>query len=86
MPVQTHVRDILKAFAQENRLFYFLTNDGHLTGLISIVNFNCRQVKTYLFSLINEFEVRLGRLVYQKVGEEEILESVLDKGNHPGRR
>jgi hypothetical protein len=73
---------VLKSFALENRSFYFLTNDDRIAGLISIVNFNCRQVKTYLFSLISEFEVRLGEFLVKHFTEEEMIKLAFANAQH----
>jgi hypothetical protein len=84
LPLHTHIRDVLRGFALEDRSFYFLTNEDRMAGLISFVNFNCRQVKTYLFSLISEFELRLGQFLLANVSEEGMIDAV-SKGNHRER-
>lgn len=76
LPLHTHVRDVLKSFVLENRYFYFLTNEERIAGLISIVNFNCRQVKIYLFSLISELEIGLGQLLSQNLTDDQIVSTV----------
>ena len=74
IPFQTPLRTVIKSFAIEERLFYFLTNESRVTGLISVVNLNCRQVRIFVFGLISELEIRLSELIRSKMREEEILE------------
>ena len=45
VPLQTSIRDIIRDFASEDRLFYFLGNKDRIAGLISIVNLNARRSK-----------------------------------------
>lgn len=73
VPCQTSIRDVIKGFTTEARLFYFLSNDNRIVGLISVANLNSRQVKVYLFSLLSELEVRLGHFISERVPEAELL-------------
>ena len=84
VPLHTHVRDVIKSFAEHDRTFYFLSNENEVVGLITVANLNCRQVKTYLFSLLSELEIRLGQFVSERIPEDELLamtfgEAVKDK-------
>lgn len=80
LPQQTPIRSVIRGFAEENRLYYFLTHEHQITGLISVVNLNCRQARTFLFGLLSELEVRLGRLV-----QAEVEAGRLDMGNLLGK-
>jgi hypothetical protein len=73
IPFQTHIRDVIKGFVLESRNFYFLHNERRVVGLISVVNLNCRQVKVYLFSLLSELEVGLGKFITENISENELL-------------
>jgi hypothetical protein len=77
IPFNTTIRDVIKGFASEStpRNFYFLHNERRIVGLISVVNLNCRQVKVYLFSLLSELELRLGKFITDHgVSEDELLQ------------
>ena len=43
-------------------------------GLITVANLNCRQVKTYLFSLISELEIRLSNLLDNRISDEDLYD------------
>lgn len=73
IPLHTNVRELIKGFASKSRLFYFLSNENRIAGLVSIANLNSRQVKIYLFSLLSELEIRLGTFIAEKVSEDELL-------------
>jgi hypothetical protein len=77
IPFHTHIRDVIKGFASESRNFHFLTNERRIVGLISVVNLNCRQVKVYLFSLLSELEVSLGKFIAENIPEEQLLNMTL---------
>jgi hypothetical protein len=63
-----------KGFVLESRNFYFLQSERRIVGLISVVNLNCRQVKVYLFSLLSELEVGLGKFITEHVSKDKLLE------------
>lgn len=73
VPLNTHVRDVIKSFADNERTFYFLSNENEVVGLITVANLNCRQVKTYLFSLLSELEIRMGQFISERIPEDELL-------------
>lgn len=81
---RTPVREVIKGFAAEERHFYFLGNDGEVVGLITVANLNTRQVKTYLYSLICDLELRLSDYLDRAVDDEALYpylfgESVKDQ-------
>lgn len=67
LPQRTPLEEIVRAFAIHRRDFFFLTSYGRVTGLITIVNLNCRQVRVFLYGLLNELEVAFGRLVQSEI-------------------
>lgn len=73
IPSQTTIRDVISGFAQDDRLFYFLSHEHRIAGLITIVHLNSRQIQIYLFSLLCELEVRLAALISTKAKEVQIL-------------
>lgn len=73
IPLDTSVREVIRGFAMESRLFYFLSNESRIVGLVSVTNLNCRQVTLYLFGLVSELEVRLGSLISAYVTEAELV-------------
>ncbi len=60
IPFDTDIREVVRGLAEKSRLFYFLSDDHGVVGLISVVNLNRRPVKVWLFSLLSEVEMRLG--------------------------
>lgn len=73
------LHSLIKSFAKEQRLFYFLENEGRIVGLVSVVNLNCRQVRTFIFSLVSELEIRLSQFINSVMNEAEILDSGVGK-------
>lgn len=80
MPARTSIRDVIKGFAETDRVFYFLTDEGWISGLVTIVNLNCRQVKVYLFGLISELETRLGEFIVERVSANDLYELTFGGG------
>ena len=80
---RTPLREIIKGFTKEERLFYFLGNDSDVVGLISITNLNSRQVKTYFYSLISELELLLGDYLDRSTPNGELLYDYLFSGVLP---
>jgi len=74
IPFQTHIRDLIKSFALDSRLFFFLNDENRIVGLVSVANLNCRQVRVYLFNLLSELEIRLGQFLLAHLSEAELLE------------
>lgn len=80
------LEEVIRGFTEEERLYYFLASYGRITGLITVVNLNCRQAKVYLYALINELEVSLGAFMRRclndgALNEEQVLSEV-----RPGTR
>jgi hypothetical protein len=82
LPVRTPIRDVIKGFATEHRLFYFLVGRNNIVGLISVANLNSRPVKVYLFGLLSELEMGLGELIRGAVSEEDLVAMVGTEPNH----
>ena len=70
----TPLRDVIQGFALKSRHFYFLGNERRIVGLISVANLNCRQVRVYLFSLLSELELELGKLISDRCEDSELLD------------
>ena len=60
LPFDTRIREVIRGLAERKRLFFFLTYEAEIVGLISVANLNARQVQVYLFGLLSELEKRLG--------------------------
>ncbi len=87
IPLQTHIRDLIKSFASESRLFYLLSNEHRIAGIVTIADLNHRQVRTYLFSLLSELEILLSYLIYrEKINEKELLDINYEENNKMIRR
>jgi hypothetical protein len=80
LPLRTPIRDVIRAFSADERTFYFLEHEGRVAGLISLANLNCRQVRVFLFGLVGELEIRLGRLLRHHFDDEEALLPVISPG------
>ena len=83
VPFKTSLRNVIRGFASESRHFYFLSNERRVVGLITVANLNCRQVKIYLFSLVSELEIRLGRFVSKRCEDGELLEMTFGNSDNP---
>jgi len=73
MSFRTPLHALIRGFAKEERLFYFLANEDRIVGLVSVANLNCRQVRTFIFSLISDLEIRLSKFIDSEMDETEIL-------------
>lgn len=67
IPQRTPLEEVLRGFAEDDRDFYFLSSYGRLTGLVTVVNLNCRQARVFLYGLICEFETAMGDLIRQEI-------------------
>lgn len=85
IPATTHIRETIKLFTQNKRRYFFLEHDHSIVGLISIANINSRPVKVYLFSMISEIEVELGKIINQHVDEESVLQKTIYDPKNEGR-
>lgn len=79
LPLDTDIREVIRKFSTLNRTYFFLTFQKRITGLITIGNLNCRQVKVYLFSLICDLERELGDFVNREIQNSEVLSYVEQK-------
>ena len=84
IPLQTHVRDLIKSFAKDHRLFYFLSNENRIAGLVTVADLNSRLVKTYLYSLLCELEIGLGKLIAAHVVPQDKLLTMTLSGSKAG--
>lgn len=75
IPQQTPLRSVIRDFAEGDRLFYFLAHENRITGLISVVNLNCRQARIFLFSLLSELEVRMSQVVQSEIDRDNLTEA-----------
>ena len=73
LPLTTPIRDLIRAFVQASRDFFFLTQERKVVGLVSIANLNCRQVTVWLFSLLAELETALAAFVTSQIAETVLL-------------
>jgi len=79
LPLDTLIRDVIKAFAVDNRTFYFLTYHSRITGLITLGNLNCRQVQVYIFGLICELERKLSEFIDDNLSKEHLENFMAEK-------
>jgi hypothetical protein len=76
IPMQTPLQIVIKSFAKEKRQFYFLTHESRVTGLVSFVHLNKRQVRIFIFALISELETRLSCLIRLGMNGDDILKNI----------
>lgn len=81
IPFDTRLRDVMRGFASDSRTFFFLGNNRRIVALISIVNLNCRAVKVYLFSLLSELEIQLGRFIATHISDSDLLQMTFGAGS-----
>jgi hypothetical protein len=75
IPASTSVRDVIRAFALESRLFYFLSVEDQIAGLVSVANLNSREVLVYLFGMLSKLEVALASLISSGMSRDEIVKT-----------
>jgi hypothetical protein len=63
IPMRSHIAHVIKGFASKDRRFYFLGHEHRVVGLITVADLNKRPVKTYLFNLLCELELRLSKFI-----------------------
>jgi len=79
LPAQTSVLNLIEKFVMCDRLFFFLTYEHRIVGLVSAANLNSRQVNFYLFALLCELETRLSRLIKHHLDKTLILACLKEK-------
>jgi hypothetical protein len=68
----TDFLQLLEKFSTQKRNFFFLEKDNDTVGLVTLGNLNCREVKSYLFVLMCEFEIRLAEVINKHMGDADI--------------
>jgi hypothetical protein len=63
----TPLDTVIERFAHADRYNFFLTHETRVTGLVSIVNLNCREARVYVFGLLSELEIRLAHLIHHQL-------------------
>lgn len=66
--------DLIRKFNEENRHYYFLTNQKEVLGLVSYVNLNCQAVYNYLFQIIADIEQSIAYLLKEHINQNDILQ------------
>lgn len=80
IPLQTHVREVIQRLA-DDRLFYFLSNEERICGLLTIADLNSRAAKIYLFGLTSELEIQFSKLIQSSLSDDELLNRTLALGD-----
>lgn len=84
--LDTPIREVIDKFHHYNRDFYFLAKGNQVEGLITLGNFNCRQVKIYLYSLVCRLEITLGEFVKNKMTNNEVVDYVSERAKSQTNR
>lgn len=79
IPLDTHIREVIKGFVTDKRTFYFLTYQSRITGLITLGNLNCRQVQVYIFGLICELERTLSEFIDDNLSKRQLENFMTEK-------
>ena len=66
--------DLVRKFKEEERHFYFLTNEKEVFGLVSLVNLNSQAVYNYLFQVISDIEKSVSELLKDELNQGQILD------------
>lgn len=59
----TNIEDAVKAFAESEQNFFFLVNETEIEGLINSSNINSKHVYLFMYNLIAQLELSLGKLI-----------------------
>jgi hypothetical protein len=59
----TPLDTVIERFATTDRYHFFLSHENRITGLVSIVNLNCREARVHIFGLLCELEIQLAHLL-----------------------
>jgi len=81
IPLDTDIQTVIDKFHSESRIFYFLTQQNIIKGLITIGNLNCKQVQIFIFSKICDLERLLGEFINSKLNSTEIRKWIKGKMN-----
>jgi len=81
LPISIPISMLVKEFATSKRLFYMLVSENSIIGIVTLSNLNSRPVRVWLFSLLCEYETRLGNLIKDRISEEKIIEEIKDSNN-----
>ena len=68
----TPLDTVIERFARADRYHFFLSHENRVTGLVSIVNLNCREARVYIFGLLSELEIRLAHLIHHHINRNDI--------------
>lgn len=77
----TNIKDAVKAFAKADRNFFFLKNEMEVVGLITAGNLNSKHVYIYLYNLISQMEIALGRLINRSGIDDHELYRIFEENN-----
>ncbi|MBC5772791.1 hypothetical protein H8S95_01840 [Pontibacter sp. KCTC 32443] len=81
LPLDTSIKELIWSFALNDRVFYFLTLHGKVSGLVTVSDLNNRYVQIYIFSLICELERTLSGFIKCNLQEQQIFNYLEEKAN-----
>jgi hypothetical protein len=79
IPLETPIREVIKGFSTEKRIFYFLTFQDRVSGLITLSNLNSRGVYVFIYKQICELEKELGNFIQKTIEKSKIEKYVQDR-------
>lgn len=77
----TIIKDAVKAFVKADRNFFFLKNKKEVVGLVTTGNLNSKHVYVYLYNLISQLEIGLGRMINKAGINDHELIKIFEENN-----
>ncbi len=81
LPSTTPVSLLIREFSTSKKLFFFIVCQNKVMGLVTPSNLNSRPVRSWLFTLLCEYETSLGEVIRFKLSEEELLKDLPNSEN-----
>jgi hypothetical protein len=81
----TNIEEVIRAFVNNKKTFYFLVSNKLISGLITVGNLNCKQVQVHLFSYICDLERSIGEFVNCVLDKKAIEDFISIKSGNKNR-
>ncbi len=77
----TKIENVIEAFAEKERNYFFLRDRKEITGLINISDLNSKQVYVFAYNLIASLELAMGRLINESGFDDSELIRIFESNN-----